>query len=58
VTRVEVYVNGRRIKLLRGRRITQVTLTGLPHGRFTVGLLVQDAKGNRAASSQLFQGCP
>jgi sugar lactone lactonase YvrE len=57
VVLVTAYVNGRRSSVVRGRRVAQVTLTRLPHGRFTVTLRIQDASGNRAASSQVFQGC-
>jgi hypothetical protein len=57
VVLVTAYVNGRRSTVVRGRRVTQVTLTRLPHGRFTVTLGIRDASGTRATSSQSFRGC-
>src|SRR5438046_3873253 len=41
VTRVRVYVNGRRILSRRGHNITRVTLTKLPLGKFTVKILTR-----------------
>jgi sugar lactone lactonase YvrE len=57
VVSVEVYVNGRRVRLVRGQSIMRVTLKGLPHGRFTVKLVTRSSSGKRATSSQTFTGC-
>lgn len=57
VVLVTAYVDGRRAAVVRARRVTQVTLRRLPHGRFTVTLGIKDAQGNRATTSQSFQGC-
>ena len=57
IVKVEVYVNGRRKKVVRGARLTTVTLHGLPHGRFTVKLFTRDARGRHATNTQTFTGC-
>jgi LEA14-like dessication related protein len=54
---VDVYVNGRRVKIARGHSVTQVVLNNLPHGRFTVKLITHYQRGKSATSSQSFVGC-
>lgn len=57
VRMVEVYVNGRRTKVLHGRNITAVTLERLPHGGFTVKLVTRTANGKGSTSTRHFTGC-
>lgn len=57
VTAVQVYVDGRLIKLVHGRDITRVTLSGLPRGRFTVELLTRGANGSLGTSRMHFASC-
>jgi sugar lactone lactonase YvrE len=58
VRTVEVYVNGRRRKVVHGRSITSVKLKGLPQGSFTVKLVTRTANGKRSTSTPHFTGCP
>jgi hypothetical protein len=51
VVLVRAYVNGRQKAVIHGRRVTQVTLTRLPHARFTLKL------GPRGVIRQSFLGC-
>ncbi|MEA2428210.1 MAG: sulfoquinovosidase [Thermoleophilaceae bacterium] len=57
IVRLDVFVNGRRTALLRGRRITRVTLTRLPQGRFTVRIVAHWARGPRTVSVRRYVGC-
>jgi hypothetical protein len=53
-----VYVNGRRVKTLRGRRITApVSLRGLPKGRFTVRIVAITRGGKRLVSLRRYRTC-
>jgi hypothetical protein len=57
VVLVRAYVNGRRKAVVHGRRVTRLTLTRLPHARFTLKLVTRDARGRRGVSRQAFLGC-
>jgi hypothetical protein len=55
--RVDVYVNARHVKVVSGRRVSQVVLTAIPHGRFTIRLVTRYRDGKRSSISQTFVGC-
>ena len=57
VVLVRAYVNGRRKAVVHGRRVTQLTLTRLPHARFTLKLVTLDTSGQRGVSRQSFLAC-
>ena len=57
IVRVTVYVNGRRVKRLRGHRITRVTLRRLPHGVFKVKIVSVTSRGARIVSVRTYRGC-
>jgi alpha-glucosidase len=57
IVRVDVFVNGRRVKVVRGRRVTRVTLRRLPKGRFTVRIVDRWARGPRTISVRRYVGC-
>jgi alpha-glucosidase len=57
IVRVDVYVNGRRVKVVRGRRVRRVTLRRLPRGRFTVRIVAHWASGPRTVSVRRYVGC-
>jgi hypothetical protein len=54
---VDVYVNARRVKVVRGRAVTAVVLKGLPRGRFAIKLITHYTRGKSASSSKSFVGC-
>jgi hypothetical protein len=55
---VRVYVNGRRARVLRGRRITApVNLRGLPKGRFTVKIVGVTRAGRKLVSTRRYRTC-
>ena len=57
IVQVTAYVNGRRAKRVRGRRITRFTLRRLPRGRFTVRIVALSSRGPRTVSVRRYRGC-
>jgi putative CocE/NonD family hydrolase len=57
IVRVTVYVNGRRVKRVRGHRITRVTLRRLPRGVFKVKIVAVTSRGSRIVSVRTYRGC-
>jgi hypothetical protein len=57
IVRVVAYVNGRRAKAKRGRRVTRFTLRRLPKGRFTVRIVALSSRGQRTISVRRYRGC-
>ena len=58
VKRATVFVNGKRVKVLRGRRLTApVKLTGLPKGTFRVRVRVVTNKGRVISSTRTYHTC-
>lgn len=57
VVRVTIYVNGRRVKQVRGRRITHITLKRLPLGVFKVKIVAVSSIGSRTVSVRTYRGC-
>jgi hypothetical protein len=57
VTRVRVYVNGRRVLSRRGHNLKTVTLKKLPLGKFTVKILTNTAHGHSTKSVRTYKGC-
>jgi hypothetical protein len=57
-TKVTVTVNGRRAKVVKGRRISApVDLRGLPKGRFTVKIVVTFSDGRKVAGTRRYRTC-
>src|SRR5213079_1860214 len=53
-----VYVNGRRVKVLSGRRLrSRVDLRGLPRARYTVRVIVTTTRGRRIVSTRRYRTC-
>lgn len=53
-----VYVNGHRVRVLRGRRLTApVNLRGLPHGRFTVKVVAVTTAGRVLTETRRYRTC-
>jgi hypothetical protein len=53
-----VYVNGRRVKVLRGKRLrAPVNLRGLPRGRFTVKIVGRTRAGRRYVATRRYRTC-
>jgi hypothetical protein len=60
VRRVDAYVNGRRVKVFRGRSLHRITLRSLPRGAFTLTLVSRTSTGRggrRITSVHRFGGC-
>ena len=53
-----VYVNGHRVRVLRGRRLRAVVdLRGLPKGRATVRVVARTRKGRRVTETRRYRTC-
>jgi hypothetical protein len=53
-----VYVNGRRVRVLRGRRLrSRVNLRGLPRGRYTIRVVIRTTRGKRIVSTRRYRTC-
>src|SRR4051812_31770037 len=53
-----VYVNGKRVRLLRGSRITaRVNLRGLPRRRYTVRVVLTTTRGETITSTRRYRTC-
>lgn len=58
ITRVVVRVNNKRVRTVRGRRITApVSLRGLPRGRFTVSIEIATADGRKVTAKRRYRTC-
>jgi hypothetical protein len=53
-----VYVNGKRVKVVRGRRVrARVDLRGLPQGRYTVRIVVRTSTGRIIIAKRRYRTC-
>jgi hypothetical protein len=52
-----VYVDGRKVKVLRGRRLRAVTLTGLPRGTFQVQVRSVTSRGRHVREIRTYRAC-
>jgi hypothetical protein len=57
VRRVLVYVNGKRVADVRGRRVRKVVLPRLPRKRFRVRIVAITDGGSRTVSVRRYRGC-
>ena len=57
IVRVAAFVNGRRVKVVRGHRVTRLVLARLPKGRVTVRIVATSARGQRTVSVRRYRGC-
>jgi hypothetical protein len=58
LARATVYVNGHRVRVVRGRRLrAAVDLVGLPRGRFTVRIVAVTVGGRRLTSVRRYRTC-
>jgi hypothetical protein len=57
VTRVRVYVNGKLVKRVGGRRVSRVSIRRPSRKRFTVRVVAITAGGQRVISTRTYRGC-
>ena len=59
LTRATIYVNGKKRRTLRGRRLrrSRVDLLGLPKGRFTVTIVARTKKGKKLRQVRRYRTC-
>jgi uncharacterized repeat protein (TIGR01451 family) len=58
LVKATVFVNGRRVRVVRGRRLTSVVnLRGLPKGRFKVTIVVITKSGRQLSGTRRYRTC-
>jgi hypothetical protein len=57
VVTVDAYVNGRRVRHVRGHSVKRIVLHGLPRGKFTVRIVTTTSRGSRTTSVRRYSGC-
>jgi hypothetical protein len=57
VVRATIYINGHRVRRVRGHRLTSLVLRALPKGRFVVRIVTVTDRGNRVVSVRRYIGC-
>jgi predicted acyl esterase len=57
ITKVTVFVNGKKVLVKRGHRVRVVTIKRLPKRTFTVRIVAQSNKGQRTISVRRYRGC-
>ncbi len=55
--KVVAYVNGKKVKTVKGHRITKLRLKRLPIGVFRVRIVAFTNKGSRTISVRTYRGC-
>ncbi|HEX8067774.1 MAG TPA: CocE/NonD family hydrolase [Thermoleophilaceae bacterium] len=57
IVRVTAYVNGKKRKTVRGRRVTRLTIDRLPKGNFTVKIVAAHSTKRKTISVRRYRGC-
>jgi hypothetical protein len=57
VVQVVAFVNGKRVKRVRGRNIRRITLKRLPRRKFTVRIVSTQNTGSKLISVRKYKGC-
>jgi hypothetical protein len=57
VTSVAVYLNGKLIRRVHGRRITRVVVRRIPKGTFTLRIVARTSNGTETVSVRRYRGC-
>jgi hypothetical protein len=57
VTKVVAYVNGKRVKTVKGHRVTKFSIDRLPKGVFHVKIVAFTTRNTRTISVRTYRGC-
>jgi predicted acyl esterase len=57
ITRATAYINGKKTKTVRGKRVTRLVVARLPKGKFTLKIVAQHSSGKRTISVRRYKGC-
>jgi LEA14-like dessication related protein len=57
IVRAAVYVNGKLVKVYRGRSLKQVAIPAAGGGRYTVRIVLRSSRGRTYASVRTYKGC-
>jgi hypothetical protein len=57
VVQVDITANGKRLKTVKGRNLTTVTIDALPQETFTVKITSVQKSGSKLVSTRTYTGC-
>jgi uncharacterized protein len=57
IVRATAYLNGKKAKTVRGKRVTRLVLARLPKGTFTLKIVAVHSDGKRTISVRRYKGC-
>jgi predicted acyl esterase len=57
IVRATAYLDGRKLKTVRGRRVTRLTIARFPKGTHTLRIVAQHASGRKTISTRRYRGC-
>jgi len=57
ITRATAYIDGKKVKTVRSRRVTRLIVARFPKGTHTLKIVAQHASGKRTISVRRYKGC-
>jgi alpha-beta hydrolase superfamily lysophospholipase len=57
IVRATIYINGKRVRVLRGRRLKRVPIPDAGSGRHVVKIVLRSARGKKYTSVRTYKGC-
>ncbi|MDQ3933524.1 MAG: CocE/NonD family hydrolase [Actinomycetota bacterium] len=57
IVRATAYLDGKKIKTVRGRRVTRLTIAKFPKGNHTLRIVAQHASRKKTISTREYRGC-
>jgi hypothetical protein len=57
IVRATIFINGKRVRVLRGRSLKRVRIPDAGGGRHVVRIVLRSAKGKRYTSVRTYKGC-
>jgi hypothetical protein len=57
IVRATVFINGKRVKVYRGRSLRRVTIPPAGSGRHVVKIVLVSSRGRKYASVRTYRGC-
>jgi predicted acyl esterase len=57
IVRATAYLDGKKIKTVRSRRVTRLIISKFPKGNHTLRIVAQHASGKRTISTREYRGC-
>jgi dienelactone hydrolase len=57
IVRATIYINGKRVRVLRGRSLKRVTIPDAGSGKHVVKIVLRSARGRKYTSVRTYKGC-